>query len=505
MALESLWRGDLIGRRRVTVERSASPLEYDALAYDGPPDPLMHPNRIAAVAWLMGVDCPAPDRARVLDIGCATGNHLIPMAYQFPAASFVGIDYSASQIARARSMAEALPLPNLRLEVRDLRNHADLGQFDIIIAHGVYSWVPAEVRRALLELCRQHLSPTGVAAIDYNVYPGWRIKQVFRDLAGFHARSNPDLAAATQQSTQLLDFVAENLFAPDSAYGQAIRQMQRGIGQQQLHYLAHEYGAAVNEPCLYADFVAEARGTGMQVAGDVQFAQAMPPHMAGKVEPMLDQFAGEDPVQREQYLDFLRGREFRRTLLTLEGSAMAAQPLAGALQRLHFSTGATAEPSGAHTVYRCPDGTGLRTNDPGVCRVMDGLCAAAPTAMSFAAAAGLMRGSAGSPEKTGEMLLSLVQTGLVRIHASPPRVAGVTERPRANGVARLEAALGRSSVTSMHHQAWGIDAALRGVIPLLDGTRNRAGILAESAGGELSELALGRMLTWLGQAGILDG
>src|SRR4029077_18165109 len=55
------------------------------------------------------------------------------------------------------------------------------GNFDFIIAHGVFSWVPAEVQEALLSTFRRLLAPEGVAYMSYNVYPGWKAKEIVRD------------------------------------------------------------------------------------------------------------------------------------------------------------------------------------------------------------------------------------------------------------------------------------------------------------------------------------
>src|SRR5271170_5591474 len=100
----------------------SSPAEYDELPYEGHPDPMIHPDRMASMAWLHGVRAAPLEEARVLEIGCAAGAHLIPMAYQLPGAKFVGFDYSSRQIDMARAAAAAAGLDNIRFEVRDIRD-----------------------------------------------------------------------------------------------------------------------------------------------------------------------------------------------------------------------------------------------------------------------------------------------------------------------------------------------------------------------------------------------
>jgi 2-polyprenyl-3-methyl-5-hydroxy-6-metoxy-1,4-benzoquinol methylase len=107
------------------------------------------------------LDPPDVTRARVLEIGCAAAGNLIPLAATHPLARTVGIDLSQVHIHQGRSRVRALGLDNVELMHGDVA-HLDLaavGQFDFIICHGVYSWVPDEMQDAILAACGQLLSP----------------------------------------------------------------------------------------------------------------------------------------------------------------------------------------------------------------------------------------------------------------------------------------------------------------------------------------------------------
>src|ERR1019366_4359784 len=73
-----------------------------------------------------------------------------------------------------------LGLANIRLEHRDILDAGpELGTFDYVIAHGLYSWVPEPVRDKLLALAQAVLAPHGVAFVSYNALPGVQDIPVF--------------------------------------------------------------------------------------------------------------------------------------------------------------------------------------------------------------------------------------------------------------------------------------------------------------------------------------
>jgi cyclopropane fatty-acyl-phospholipid synthase-like methyltransferase len=111
---------------------------------------------------------PAPvDRCRVLELGCSDGSNLIAMAYGLPQSQFVGTDFAERAIVWGKATIEALGLKSITSHRLDLRDTpSDLGRFDFIIALGLYSWVPAEVRDKVLAVCGEHLTARGVAYVS---------------------------------------------------------------------------------------------------------------------------------------------------------------------------------------------------------------------------------------------------------------------------------------------------------------------------------------------------
>ena len=142
----------------IDTSNSALAHRYDEIPYDALPHRATHPGRMATVAALVGHVAADPDRCSVLEVGCSSGSNLIAMAVSLPAARFVGCDLSPRAIAEGRRTIEALALTNVTLVEGDLAAlPSEHGVFDFIVAHGVYSWVPAHVRDGLLALADARL------------------------------------------------------------------------------------------------------------------------------------------------------------------------------------------------------------------------------------------------------------------------------------------------------------------------------------------------------------
>src|SRR5581483_2509905 len=187
---------------------------YDAVPYELGAFRRTHPDNLSVIGALAGISAPAVPTCRVLEIGCATGGNLLPMAQALPEARFFSIDLSPNQIDAGVSIIRQLGFTNIELRCQNILDFSpDAGSFDYIIAHGVYSWVPREVRDKLLEIVARHLAPNGLAYVSYNTLPGWHLRQVFRDLTQFHARRarEDDIPDRISRAREMIAFSAGNV------------------------------------------------------------------------------------------------------------------------------------------------------------------------------------------------------------------------------------------------------------------------------------------------------
>ena len=286
---------------------------YDALPYASYPIKYASPEHLCTTATIMGMS-PAPaDSCRLLEIGCSSGGHLLPLAIHWPKSQFLGIDLSRVQIEHGQRDVDALSLTNLELRQADILDiDESLGRFDYIICHGVYSWVPTPVQQQILRVCRENLAPQGVAFVSYNTYPGWHENQSIRDMMRYHVQGIEDPHQQVQQARHLLKWLAETV--PETAlYGKLLRERHNDIQQRRDAYLYHEYLESTNAPEFFWEFMQKASAMGLAYLGDAKPLSMTEPRFLPASEAGLRRVT--DPIRREQYFDFLRHRKFRQTLL----------------------------------------------------------------------------------------------------------------------------------------------------------------------------------------------
>jgi cyclopropane fatty-acyl-phospholipid synthase-like methyltransferase len=148
---------------------------YDKVPYDSFPYPQSHPDRLATVAALFGLRPAHVDTCRVLELGCAAGGNLIPMALTLPGSRSLGVDFSAVEVNEGKQTIKDLGLENIELRQASILDiDAAYGKFDYILCHGVYSWVADEVQEKILSICKANLAPAGIAGVRHGLqWCGW--------------------------------------------------------------------------------------------------------------------------------------------------------------------------------------------------------------------------------------------------------------------------------------------------------------------------------------------
>lgn len=363
---------------------------YDSTPYTSHAHHYCAPSHIRAQAYLYGVDSVPVEKARVLELGCASGGNLFPFACANPEAEVVGVDLSSGQIADGQRLIQKMGLENMQLRAMSLADITpEFGQFDYIIVHGVFSWVPADIKAALLRVCRENLSPKGIAYISYNTYPGWKAGDIVRDamMLKSHGASSEEEKLASAKA--MLALLSDGL-AASNPLAVPLRSAVQKLSRQSDFYLAHEYLETVNTPCYFVEFIQSALDSGLGYVGDAEAQSEIPASFGAHVQLNLSLVAlGQGKIMRQQYLDFAVGRTFRRSLLThAERLEEIDLPNMERLKDLYLSANLIEQEQpeaapNAQRLFRSRQGRELRTQDPAVIAVVEVLRKAWPLSLSF--------------------------------------------------------------------------------------------------------------------------
>ncbi|WP_135081913.1 class I SAM-dependent methyltransferase [Terasakiella sp. SH-1] len=308
---------------------------YDSIPYPSYCYPQSSPAHLHAISKLFGLTPVDLDEAKVLEIGCASGGNLLPLATRFPKSEFVGIDLSKGQISKAKEHVKKLELENVKFIAASIVEHNfKREKFDYIIVHGVYSWVPTNVQGRLLEICGEHLSKNGVAFISYNTLPGWNAVKTIRDMMLYHGQNFKDPAQKVQQSRQMLKFVSENMKHQTGPYKETLDAEIKTLQDVSDNYLLHDHLEAVNAPCYFHEFIDKAAQQGLTYLSEADLPSMFLGNQNKTVSGVLSQI--DDPIRLEQYLDFITNRRFRSTLLVKEGNQVLRHVSSERLEEIRF-------------------------------------------------------------------------------------------------------------------------------------------------------------------------
>ena len=430
-----------------------------ALPYPLFPHHATHPDHLLALGRWLGLMAPDPSRSlRVLELGCAAGGNVLPMAVRQPHWEVVGIDLAAHEIERGRRLAAAAGASNLSLHVGDVGALGELGRFDVIMAHGLLSWVQVSVAEAMLAWMGAALAPDGVAYLSYNVQAGWAARGELRRwlLAQVQGGSEEERVA---QARALL---AEP--PPDLA------EIAVTVEGESDAYLSQDYLATFNEAFRYDALAERLSRHGLAPRCDANGAS---PEVGGPWLPdrrAAQAAVGDDPVAQGAWLDLQQGRAFRSTVVTRAGALAWRGPVGLWLTtELRRVDGAPLDQPGP-TSFASAWGVRTTIADPAVKRLLGTLADAWPVAVSFEAV-GAELGDHAVP-----ILSVLVGSNLVHPRCRPGVAPQPGERPEVPADVRVLAAEGAAWAADQHHRGRRLDEADHTRLPLLDGRRDEAAL-----------------------------
>ena len=293
---------------------------YSELGYKSMPFPYTTPATLEAYAALVGVSAPNPKTARVLELGATYGGNIISQALFNSDATFVGIELSQEQVEKGNEVIANAGLTNVSLIQSDIASiGSEIGTFDYIIAHGVYSWVDDGVKDALLRLIDEHLAEDGIAYISYNTYPGWHTMDEVRQLMMFSNRDKTQFnhkekvlhgkTIGSIVGSQILKY--DNLKERNSKFLGALRSVM----QKDEYYVGHDHLEPNNDPVYFYQFNDHLEAHKLAYLCDADLTLSMVRSFDADIADTLDKLALNDHVAQEQYLDFMLDTTFRKSII----------------------------------------------------------------------------------------------------------------------------------------------------------------------------------------------
>jgi methyltransferase-like protein len=432
------------------------------------------------------------------------------MAEALPCSWFVGVDLSARQIGDGERMIRNLGLTNISLRHASILDVDETyGSFDYVICHGVYSWVEDAIQRKILDICSQHLTPRGVAYISYNTYPGWHMRGMIRDMMRYHALRFDSPEHRVAQARALLDFLGRSARQDGGAYAALLRSELDSLRNQADHYLYHEHLEDVNAPMYFHQFIERAEQSGLRYLGEARLTTMVTGNFTPDVRKALETVAN-DQIQAEQYMDFVRNRTFRETLLVRTEASPNWGIEPDAIRSLHITTSRKLleEPldfrSNATAQYQTRSGLTLSTSSPAIKAAMKVVQERWPSTIAFE---DLNRRVCELLERELDdgaalalgLLNAYIASDLVELHGTPIRSAAVSRFPVALPSARMRIAAGETGAANLRHELFRPSDLDRKLMPLLDGTHDADSLLDRltdyAVNGELTVQADGEVLT----------
>jgi len=438
-----------------------APTVYDEVTYPSAVHPTTHPEHLAMVARLHGLAAADPRKARVLDIGGGDGMNVLAMAAAYPDGQYVSIDLAPSAVAAGEEMRKTGGFDNVRIEVADIVDVADSfeGEFDYVIAHGVYAWVPPVVQEAILRLIDRVLAPEGIADISYNALPGGYFRMALRDMLQFETMGITDPEERISRSLGFLRSFAE----PREKDGEILRAMRRiaeVTSKKNPATLFHDEGGECYDPKSITEVVEAAAAHNLGLLNEGQSGGLC---LGLPGEPMDDATL----LRKAQAFDYANLAFFHHNLFIRPGRNPARSleidnvaPLFAELQRGVKVDGKT---------FRYDDDE-IEIEDPGILAFIRGLADRAPERLALAPLV--------TSQKRADDLFAIAEKGIIRLFPVPfPGTLTPGERPMASRLARMQIASGEIRLNTLNNG--GVEIPQNGprqFLALLDGERDRNAI-----------------------------
>jgi SAM-dependent methyltransferase len=272
------------------------------------------------------------------ELACGQGFTTNILAATYPHAQFYANDFNPSHIATARDLAAKAGMKNILFFDDSFEEflERDLPQFDFISLHGIYSWISAKNRQAIVDFMRRNLKVGGLVYISYNALPGWSAAMPMQALMLRHGQhsSEPILT----RIEQALNFTGELLEANASYFTQnpILKNRYERLKEQNRYYLAHEYFNQEWNSFYFDEVAKELEDAKLKYVGSAHINDHIDTvNLSPSAQEKLAKIS--DPIYREVVRDFFVNSQFRRDIFSRGYLILTSQEQLKQLQETQFA------------------------------------------------------------------------------------------------------------------------------------------------------------------------
>jgi SAM-dependent methyltransferase len=297
-----------------------------------------------APAWLDHVallSCIAPPERSGgfswCDLGCGHGVTAVVLAATHAGGNFFGVDVMPGHIEQARRLASEAGAANAQFLAADFAA-ADpaLGQFDYIVAHGVYSWVSEQTKEDMRRFIDRHLVPGGLVYISYNAMPGWTTERAFQRALYSLGETLPGDSVTRFSAAFAIVRTLADAGAPALASSQRLPDIAKNPAKYPAAYLIHEYMVSAWQPLWVTEVRDAMAGIGLTPVGSATLQDNYDAFVLGQKARETVAAIADDNV-RELVRDMFIDTWFRRDVFVRDGRAIDAAERRRALLDTHFA------------------------------------------------------------------------------------------------------------------------------------------------------------------------
>ncbi len=281
-----------------------------------------------------------------------------------------------------------------------------------------------------------------------------------------------------------------------NSYANFLSEMSTRLLKRDEGSIYHDELAEVNVPFYFHEFARQAHEHGLQFLSEADyFERSADSSFTEEAARQLDQIGEEDTLAREQYLDFLKGRSFRQSLLCHREAEVLRRinpdrlPVLLIKSKIQPESDTPDLKSESVEKFHAKNGAAATTNLPLTKAAFFRLGRIYPRAISFPELVRQARLLAGTSDATtndedsatlADVMLKTYEVGVTELHLHEPvYTVEPGAFPIASPIARLQIKKSNVVATLLHESLRLDDEIARRLLSLLDGTRDRSALAQE--------------------------